>query len=48
MGAELLQFAGLMLVFAGVFLLWLRIIYLPARTLEKWEGERRRRNRGDR
>lgn len=40
MGSELLQFAGMVLVFAVVGLAWLRIIYLPARTMEHWEGER--------
>lgn len=45
MGAELLQFIGLLVVFAVVFLLWLRIIYIPARTVEKWNGNRRRKRK---
>ncbi len=40
MYSELLQFAGVLVVFAVAFLLWLRIVYLPRRTLERWEGER--------
>ncbi len=43
-----MQFAGLLGMFLIVALLWLRIIYLPARTVEKWEGERPRRSRRDR
>lgn len=35
LGAELLQFAGVLIGFAVVVLMWLRIIYLPARTVEK-------------
>lgn len=45
MGAELLQFAGVLGVFWVAALLWLRIVYLPARTVEKWEGDRPRRSR---
>lgn len=37
MGSEILQ----LLVVAGLFVvalgLWLKIVYLPARTLERWE-----------
>lgn len=40
LGAELLQFAGVIGGFMIVALLWLRIIYLPARTVEKWGGNR--------
>lgn len=36
----MLQFGVMALVFAVVFVLWLRIIYLPARTMEHWEGEK--------
>lgn len=45
MQAELLQFAGAAVVFLIIVLLWLRIIYLPARTVERWEGERPRNRR---
>lgn len=47
LGAELLQFAGMLIGFAVVVLMWLRIIYLPARTVEKWEA-RPRKSRRDR
>jgi hypothetical protein len=38
---ELWQFAGAMGAFVVVVLLWLRVVYLPGRTLERWEGDRR-------
>ena len=40
MQAELLQLAGVGVAFLIVLFLWLRIIYLPARTMERWEGNR--------
>jgi hypothetical protein len=40
LSTELWQFAGAVGAFV-VVLLWLRVIYLPGRTLERWEGERR-------
>ncbi len=40
MSSELLQFAGLLVVFAVALFLWFRIVYLPRRTLENWEGQR--------
>jgi hypothetical protein len=43
---ELWQFAGALGAFVVVALLWLRVIYLPGRTLERWED--RRTPRGDR
>ena len=48
MQTELLQFAGVGLAFLVVVFLWLRIVYLPARTVERWEDQRpknRRRRR---
>lgn len=45
MGAELLQFVGLIAVFAVVAVLWLFIVFIPARTLERWEGQRPGRGR---
>lgn len=48
MGAELIQFAVLLGVFLVVGLLWLSIVYLPARTVEKWEDNRPRRSRRNR
>jgi hypothetical protein len=37
---ELWQFAGAVGALVVVILLWLRIIDLPGRTLERWEGTR--------
>jgi hypothetical protein len=45
---ELMQFAAMLLVFAGVFAVWLYVVYLPGRTLERWEdqwSERRERDK---
>ena len=46
MTTELWQFAGALAAFVVVVLLWLRVVYLPGRTLERWED--RRPARGDR
>lgn len=40
MKAEILQFASAIGVFGVVALLWLRIVYLPGRTLERWKDQR--------
>lgn len=48
MGAELIQFAVLLGVFLVVGLLWLKIVYLPARTVEKWEDNGPRRSKRNR
>lgn len=40
MWAEMLQFAAAVGVFCVVAVLWLRIVYLPGRTLERWEDQR--------
>ena len=48
MGSELIQFAVLLGIFLVVGLLWLSIIYLPARTVEKWEDNRPRGSRRNR
>lgn len=42
MAAELLQFGGFVGAFAVVAALWLYIVYLPGRTLERWEDQRSR------
>lgn len=34
------QFAGMLVFFAIALFLWLRIVYLPGRTLERWEDQR--------
>ena len=43
MTTELWQFAGALGAFFVVALLWLRVVYLPGRTLERWEDRRPRR-----
>lgn len=40
MSAEIWQFAGMLAFFVIAFFLWLRIVYLPGRTLERWEDRR--------
>lgn len=40
MSAEVWQFAGMLAFFAIALFLWLRIVYLPGRTLERWEDRR--------
>lgn len=40
MGTELLQFAAAMAAFVVAALLWLRIVYIPGRTVEQWEDQR--------
>ena len=44
---ELWEFAGAAGVFAVVVFLWFRGVYLPGRTLERWEDGRRRPGRCD-
>jgi hypothetical protein len=41
LSTELWQFAGAVGAFVVVVVLWLCVIYLPGRTLERWEGEPR-------
>jgi hypothetical protein len=41
---ELWQFVGAFGAFAIAALLWLRVVYLPGRTLERWEDRRPRRD----
>ena len=40
LSAEIWQFAGMLAFFAIALFLWLRIVYLPGRTLERWEDRR--------
>ena len=40
MSAEIWQFAGMLAFFVVALFLWLRIVYLPGRTLERWEDRR--------
>ena len=48
MTTELWQFAGAAGALAIVAVLWLRVVFLPGRTLERWEDDRpgRRDDRG--
>lgn len=47
MTPELWQFAGAAGVFGVVVFLWFRVVYLPGRTLERWEDGRPGRGRRD-
>ncbi len=48
MSSELWQFAAVLAVFAVVGVLWMFIVYLPGRTMERWEDQRpKRRNDSD-
>jgi hypothetical protein len=38
--SELWQFGAMLVLFLAVLILWLRIVYLPGRTLERWEDSR--------
>ncbi|HET7478718.1 MAG TPA: hypothetical protein VFJ72_04280 [Rubrobacteraceae bacterium] len=38
--SEVWQFVGVLGGFVVVALLWLNIVYLPGRTLERWEDRR--------
>lgn len=40
MHSELWQFGGMLVFFLVALILWLRIVYLPGRTLERWEDQR--------
>lgn len=40
MTTELLQFAGAAVAFVVVAILWLHVVYLPGRTLERWDDGR--------
>ena len=40
LSAEIWQFAGMLAFFGVALFLWLRIVYLPGRTLERWEDRR--------
>jgi hypothetical protein len=38
--SELWQFGAMLVLFVVVLIVWLRIVYLPGRTLERWEDRR--------
>jgi hypothetical protein len=40
LGSEVWQFLVILLGFFVAFVLWLFIVYLPGRTLERWEDQR--------
>ncbi len=40
MSVEIWQFAGMLAFIVTALFLWLRIVYLPGRTLERWEDRR--------
>jgi len=40
LSAEIWQFVGMLAFFVIALFLWLRIVYLPGRTLERWEDRR--------
>ena len=44
MTAEIWQFLITILGFFVAALLWLLVVYLPGRTLERWEDQRRGRS----
>lgn len=39
--SELWQLFGAFIAFGVALVLWFRIVYLPGRTLERWEDRRR-------
>jgi hypothetical protein len=39
-GSEVWQFLVILLGFLGAAVLWLFVVYLPGRTLERWQGRR--------
>ena len=45
LGSEVWQFLIFILGFFVVAVLWLFIVYLPGRTLERWEDQRPGRNK---
>lgn len=40
MVTELMQFAGVVAGFAVVALVWVLVVFLPGRTMERWEDQR--------
>ncbi len=40
MYSELWQFGAMVIFFAVALFLWLKIVYFPGRTLERWEDQR--------
>lgn len=48
MYAELWQFVAMLVLFVVALVLWLRIVYLPGRTMERWEDQRGKGGAGPR
>ena len=46
MGSEVWQFLLVLLGFLVVGVVWLFVVYLPGRTLERWEDQRPGRGKG--
>ena len=46
LAAEMLQFAAAGAVFVALAVVWLFVVYLPGRTLERWEDQRTGRDDG--
>lgn len=40
MYSEVLQLGGMFVFFIVALILWLHIVYLPGRTLERWQDQR--------
>ncbi len=47
MAAEFLQFAAILGTFVVVALLWLRVVFIPGRTMERWKDQRKDLRRGE-
>jgi hypothetical protein len=46
LASEIWQFLMVVLGFFGVALFWLFVVYLPGRTMERWENQRPGRGDG--
>ena len=46
--SELWQFGAMLVLFVVALVLWLRIVYLPGRTIERWEDRRGKSGAGPR
>jgi hypothetical protein len=47
LASEIWQFLMVVLGFIIVALLWLFVVYLPGRTMERWEDQRSGRGEGE-
>jgi hypothetical protein len=46
LGSEVWQFLLVLLGFLVIAVVWLFVVYLPGRTLERWEDQRPGRGKG--